>query len=90
MQKVLRFEIASTAKSDIQALILESTPFFGASAGKKAEIRCHVLLKDREIYQRLLDKVRAAENGVSKNSVISKKGASKNELKNLLDFWRET
>lgn len=59
--------------------------FFGASAGKKAEIkRCPAVCKVREMYERLLKKVREAESSrLSKclrNSVLSKNVSSKKRL----------
>ncbi|KAL4587556.1 hypothetical protein LXL04_000428 [Taraxacum kok-saghyz] len=61
------------------------THFFGAQAGKKADIqRCSGMIKDREKLQRLLSKVKEAESGgVSrslKNSVLSKNPTSKKRL----------
>ena len=59
--------------------------FFGAQAGKKAEIqRCSGMIKDREKLQRLLSKVKEAESGgVSrslKNAVLSKNPTSKKRI----------
>ncbi|KAI3816967.1 hypothetical protein L1987_10752 [Smallanthus sonchifolius] len=59
--------------------------FFGPAAGKKAEIkRCPTVLRDRAVLERLLKKVREAENcGISKclkYSVLSKSGSSNKRI----------